>query len=360
MTTPGATTAEARLAGLIDRIAVVDRASGEAARRRYGRLATPPGALGTLETVGIRLAALGGVCPPPVPTRPAVVVAAGDHGVHAQGVTPWPQGVTTAMVTAICAGKASVNTVATTVGAEVAVLDVGVRGDLAHLDNEPRLRRHRIRSATRDSTTGTAMSRPEACEALLAGADLAAELVDEGADLLVPGDMGIANTTAAACLVAALTGEPPQAVTGPGAGSDEGMVAHKTEVVRAALHRHGLGSGGPDPLAVLAAVGGFEHAALTGVTLAAAAKGVPVVLDGVSTVAAALAAELLCPDAQGCLVAGHRSPEPAARVGLARLGLEPLVDAGLCVGEGTGGLLAAPIVAAAARILGDVATLDEL
>lgn len=360
MTAEGVTTAEARVSRLAGRVAAGDQPSGEAARRRYGGLATPPGALGGLETVGIRLAALAGVCPPPVPVRPVVLVAAGDHGVHAQGVTAWPQEVTAAMVTAICAGKAGVNTVAATVGAEVAVLDVGVRGDLSHLDDEPRLRRRRIRSATRDCTTGPAMTRSEAFEALLAGADLAVEVIDGGADLLVPGDMGIANTTAAACLVAALTGEPPRAVTGPGAGSDGDMVAHKTAVVAAALDRHGLGSGRPDAVAVLAAVGGFEHAALTGATVAAAARGVPVVLDGVSTVAAALAAEALCPNVEACLVAGHRSPEPAARAGLARLGLEPLVDAGLCLGEGAGGLLAVPIVAAAARALRDVARLDEL
>lgn len=360
MTAEGVTVAEERVGCLVGRVPAVDQEVGDAARRRYGRLATPPGALGTLETVGIRLAALTGACPPPVPARPAVLVAAGDHGVHAQGVTPWPQEVTTAMVTAICAGKAGVNIIAATVGAEVAVLDVGVRGDLGHLEGEPRLRRRRIRAGTRDSTAGPATSRPEACEALLAGADLAVELIDAGADLLVPGDMGIANTTAAACLVAALTAETPSAVTGPGAGSDEDTVARKTAVVEAALRHHGLGSGQPDPLTALAAVGGFEHAALTGAMLAAAAGGVPLVLDGVSTVAAALAAVALCPNAEGCLVAGHRSPEPAARLGLARLGLEPLVDAGLCLGEGAGGLLAVPIVTAAARVLGDVATLDEL
>lgn len=352
-------TPEERVAELVGRVGAVDDAAAEAARRRCERLATPPGALGALETVGVRLAALAGACPPPVPASPAVLVAAGDHGVHAQGVTAWPQEVTAAMVSAFCAGKAGVNAVAATVGARVRVLDVGVAGDLTGLDGHALLRRRPVRAGTSDCATGEAMSRAEACAALLAGADTTGELLGEGVDLLVPGDMGIANTTSAACLVAALTGRAPAAVTGPGAGADDETVARKTDVVAAALDRHGLWSGA-DALSVLGAVGGFEHAALAGATLAAAAAGVPVVLDGVSTVAAALAAVALCPEAEGCLVGGHLSPEPGAGLGLSHLGLEPLVDAGLCLGEGTGGLLAVPAVSAAARALGEVATLDEL
>lgn len=362
-----------RVAELVGQVGPADEAAAEAARGRHARLATPPGALGQLETVGVRLAALAGACPPPVPAHPAVLVAAGDHGVHARGVTRWPQEVTAAMVGAFCAGTAGVNAVANTVGADVAVLDVGVAGDLTHLEGHPSLRRRRVRSATHDCTTALAMSPSEACDALLAGAELAAELIDGGADLLVPGDMGIANTTSAACLVAACTGHGAEAVTGPGAGADDETVAHKAEIVAAALDRHGLRgtqTGGPardaicpaevDGLSVLAAVGGFEHAALTGAMLAAGRARVPVVLDGVSTIAAALVAVALCPSVAGCLVGGHRSPEPAAALGLAALGLGALVDAGMCLGEGTGGLLAVPAVTAAARALSEVATLDEL
>jgi nicotinate-nucleotide--dimethylbenzimidazole phosphoribosyltransferase len=283
-----------------------------------------------------------------------VIVAAADHGVHAQGVSRWPQQVTASMVGLFCAGRAAVNAIAASVGARVAVLDVGVASEVA---GHPRLRRARVRNGTEDLSQGPAMTREEAARAVLAGAGLAEELVGAGVDLLVPGDMGIANTTAAACLIAALTGAGAGAVTGPGAGAGPAMLARKREVVAAALALHRPDP--TDPLGVLAAVGGLEHAALAGVILAGAAERVPVVLDGVSADAAALVATALQPDALGYLVAGHRSTEPGAAVALDRLGLVPVLDLGLRLGEGTGGLLAVPIVAAAARVLAETATIAE-
>jgi len=354
--TDGAPSAvERRVADLAAAVPRVDAGAASAAQVRSDGLLKPPGSLGAVEVLGARLAAVACAVPPPVPAAPAVVVAAADHGVHAQGVTPWPQSVTASMVGAFLAGTASVNAVAAAVGARVVVLDVGCAGEVP---DHPRLRRARVRRGTADLSAGPAMTREEAAGAVLAGAGLAEELVAAGVDLLVLGDMGIANTTAAACLLAACTGRPAADVTGPGAGADAAMLAHKTALVTAALDRHRLDPA--DPLGVLAAVGGLEHAALVGVALSGAADGVPVVLDGVNTVAAALVARAFAPDVVGALVAGHRSPEPGASVGLGALGLDPVLDLGLRLGEGTGGLLAVPVLAAAARVLTDVGAIADL
>lgn len=343
---------EERVSELAAAIQPADQDAGRAARARWDQLAKPPGSLGAVEDVGVRLAAAAGRCPPPVPAQPAVLVVAADHGVVAQGVTRWPSQVTAAMVRSFCAGTAAVNTIAATVGARVSVLDVGVTGDLA---DHPRLRRARVRAGTADLSRGPAMTREEAARAVLAGAGLAEELVGSGVDLLVPGDMGIGNTTSAACLVAAFTGSAARDVVGRGAGSDDATVARKTEVVAGALALHRVDPA--DPLAVLAAVGGLEHAALAGIILSGAVDRVPVVLDGVSVVAAALVAKALAPAVVGHLLAGSRSPEPAASLALTSLGLEPILDLGLRLGEGTGGLLAIPIVVAAARLLTEMGDL---
>jgi nicotinate-nucleotide--dimethylbenzimidazole phosphoribosyltransferase len=325
-----------------------------AAAARHDRLVKPPGSLGALESLGARLAGMAGACPPPVPERPAAVVAAGDHGVLARGVSRWPAEVTALMVGQFCAGRAAVNALAATVGAQVAVLDVGVAADLPR---HPRLRAARVRPGTRDMSREPAMEREEAARAVIAGAGIAEELVGAGVDLLVTGDMGVGNTTAAAALVAALTGAHPESVTGPGAGGDAADVARKVGVVERALALHRPVPG--DPLGSLAAVGGLEHAAIAGLVLGGAAARVPVVLDGVSTVAAALVARALAPAAADYLVAGHRSPEPGASVALAALGLEPLIDLGMRLGEGTGGLLAVPLVRGAAATLSGMATFEE-
>lgn len=339
------------------RVAVraVDAAAVAAARDRHATLAKPPGSLGRLEDLGARLAGIAGRCPPPVPSRPVVVVAAADHGVHARGVTPWPQSITATMVAAICDGRASVNQAAAAVGAGVHVLDVGCRDEPP---DHPMLRKARIRAGTADLSVGPAMGRDEAEQAVAAGAALADDLVAGGADLLVVGDMGIANTTASACLIAACAGRDAAEVTGRGAGADDATLLRKTAVVDAALWRHRPDPA--DPLGVLASVGGMEHAALVGVMLAGATARVPVVLDGVITDAAALVAAALAPDVVDYLVAGHRSAEPGASAALGHLGIEPLLDLGLRLGEGSGGALAVPLVVAAARLLAGTATIDEV
>ncbi len=347
---------EERVRRLVGEVGPTDREAAAAARSRHDRLAKPPGSLGVLETLGAQLSGIAGRVPPPVPHHPAVLVAAADHGVHAQGVTRWPQSVTAAMVDTMCAGRATVNALAATVGANVRVLDVGVAGAVA---DHPELRSARIRPGTGDLTTGPAMTRDEAEQAVLAGADAATELIDAGTDLLVVGDMGIANTTAAACVIATFTGADPVSVTGPGAGADRPeYLARKHRAVAWALRRHRPNP--EDPVGVLAAVGGLEHGALTGAILAAAGARVPVLLDGLAANTAALLAVGLSDEAAGFLIAGHRSTEPGAAAALDHLALQPLLDLGLRLGEGSGGLAAVPLVQAAARVLTDVATLEQL
>jgi len=332
----------------------LDEPAMTAARELHARLTKPAGSLGELEGLSVRLAGLAGTCPPPIPEPAAVAVFAGDHGVHAQRVTPWPQEVTAQMVANFLAGGAVVNAFARQAGASVTIVDVAVA---APLTPSPGLVIAKIRPGTGDMTTGPALTRDEAAAAVEAGITTANALLDGGARILVTGDMGIANTTPAAALIAAFTGADAGRVTGRGTGIDDAMLAHKTDVVAAALARHQPDPG--DPLGVLAAVGGAEHAAIAGFILGAAARRVPVVVDGVIAVSAALAAAAFAPDAVGAMVAGHRSAEPGASVALAHLGLTPLVDLGLRLGEGTGAVLALPIVASAVRVLHEVATFDS-
>ena len=332
----------------------LDAGAMAAARELHARLTKPAGSLGLLEDLSVRLAGLAGTCPPPIPEPAAVAVFAGDHGVHAQRVTPWPQEVTAQMVANFLAGGAVVNALATQVGASVTVVDVGVA---AALEPAPGLVIAKVRPGTRDLSREPALTRDETLAAIEAGIATAEALLERGARVLVTGDMGIANTTPAAALIAAFTGADPAAVTGRGTGIGDGMLAHKTEVVAGALRLHRPDPA--DPVGVLAAVGGCEHAALAGFILAGAARRTPVIVDGVIALSAALAAVALAPDAAGALLAGHRSAEPGATVALTHLGLQPMVDLGMRLGEGTGALLAVPIVAGAVRVLHTVATFDS-
>ena len=331
-------------------------AAVEEARRRHLGLTKPPFSLGRLEEIGARLAGMVGECPPPIPESPAVVVCAGDHGVLERGVSPWPQAVTAAMVSNFCTGGAAVNAIARTVGARVSVLDVGVAGEL---ERHPLLRAAKVRRGTGDLSRGPAMGREEAARAVMAGAGVAEELVESGGvDLLITGDMGIGNTTPAACLISAFTGSPPEETTGRGTGIDDQILRLKVDVVEEALELHGPEP--EDPLGVLAQIGGLEHAAIVGVILTGAAYGIPVILDGVVSDSAALAARAFAPHSAGYFIAGHRSAEPGAGISLRSLNLHPLLDLDMRLGEGTGGLLAVPLVRAAARTLAEMATLEEI
>ncbi|MEV4188493.1 nicotinate-nucleotide--dimethylbenzimidazole phosphoribosyltransferase, partial [Streptosporangium canum] len=324
-----------------------DPAALAAARAHQDSLTKPRGALGVLEEVAVRLAGAAAVSPPPLPAPAALAIFAADHGVHAQGVTPWPQEVTVQMVGNFLAGGAVANAFAAQVGASVTVVDVGVAADLPPA---PGLTVSKVAYGTADLSVGPAMTTEQVVAALEAGIAVARELVDQGARCLVTGDMGIANTTASAALICAFTGKDAAAVTGRGTGVDDETLARKVEVVRQALRVNGLpggrgsgpasgregadglpvgavsfsgglpggGSGGlpegmegtPEdgravpPLEVLAAVGGLEHAAIAGFVLGGAALGVPVILDGVIAGSAALAAAALAPAVVDHCVAG--------------------------------------------------------
>jgi nicotinate-nucleotide--dimethylbenzimidazole phosphoribosyltransferase len=370
------TTTEIPASGLLARtisaVHPADPGALGAARDRQDRLTKPRGALGVLEDVSIRLSGIAGTCPPPPPEPAAVAVFAADHGVHAQGVSPWPQEVTAQMVANFIAGGAAINALARQNDAAVIVVDVGVATSLAGLVPEEavaadateitpdvaRLLQRSVRRGTADLSVGPAMTPDEAVAALEVGIAVATELVSAGYRCLITGDMGIANTTASAALIAALTGYGPGLVTGRGTGIDDATHAHKVQVVTTALERHTGVIAQGDPIEVLAALGGLEHAALAGFIIGAAAQRVPVILDGVIAGAAALVAAALAPAALDACVAGHRSAEPGHTVALVALGLNPLVDLELRLGEGTGAVLALPLVQAAVAALREMSTFD--
>jgi nicotinate-nucleotide--dimethylbenzimidazole phosphoribosyltransferase len=341
-------------------IAPADPAAMAAARERQRHLTKPLGSLGVLEDVSVRLAGLARTCPPPMPDPAAVAVFAADHGVAVRGISVWPQEVTVQMVANYLAGGAAVNVFARQAGAHVAVVDVGVAHPVA--DPPPGglvpLLRRRVRAGTADITALPAMTRAEAVNAVEVGIDIANGLVDDGFRCLVTAEMGIGNTTTSAALIAAFTGADPDAVTGRGGGLSQTRREHKVAVVRAALDRHHPDPA--DPIGVLATVGGLEQAALAGFVLGAAARRVPVILDGVIAGAAALSAAALAPDSIAACLPGHRSLEPGHTITMDHLGFSsPLVDLGLRLGEGTGALLALPLVQTACRVLREMATFDS-
>jgi nicotinate-nucleotide--dimethylbenzimidazole phosphoribosyltransferase len=336
------------------RVVCIDAAAAGEARARHDRLTKPPGSLGQLEDAGVQLCAMARRCPPPVPEPATVAIFAADHGVLAEGISPWPQEVTAQMVANFGAGGAAINVLARPVGVDVVVIDVGVATELPEV---PGLRRAKVRLGTDNLAVGPAMSLTEAEAALDVGAALAAELVEGGARCLLTGDMGIGNTTASAALISVLCHRSPVEVTGRGTGIDDERMARKVEIVTAAVGRATREELGP--VALLASIGGLEIAALAGYIVGGAAAGVPVILDGVIAAAAAVVAVALVPDSVGYLIAGHRSSEPGATAALEHLGLVPLLDLNLRLGEGTGACLALPLLQAAARVLCEMATFDS-
>ncbi|MBK9180210.1 MAG: nicotinate-nucleotide--dimethylbenzimidazole phosphoribosyltransferase [Acidimicrobiales bacterium] len=347
MSAPGAFARAAAQVGPLDGAAVA------AARARHALLAKPLGSLGRLEDLGAQLAGIAGACPPPVPEPAAVAVFAADHGVACSGVTPWPQDVTGRMVAACCAGGAAISVLARQVGARLVVVDVGVAGDLPP---HPLLVDRKVARGSADLCVGPALDVDQTVLALDAGAETAARLVADGARLLVTGEMGIGNTTPAAAVVASLTGADASRCTGRGTGIDDATLARKTDVVVSAVARLPEGAG---PLEVVRRVGGLDIAALAGFVVGGAALGVPVVVDGVIALAALLVADAHVPGVRHRVVAGHRSTEPGATVALEHLGLVPVLDLGMRLGEGTGACLAVPVVQAAARVVGQMATLGD-
>lgn len=340
------------LKSVADSIGPLDRAALTEAARRQRLLAKPPGALGRLEMLAVQLAGIRGDIRPI--ESPAVVVMAADHGVAVEAVSAYPASVTAAMVSTFLAGGAAINAIAAVVGARVVVVDMGVAIKVAG----PGLIDRRIGAGTRNLAVEQAMTRLQAERSIGAGIAIADALAAEGVDLIVPGEMGIANTTSASSIVAAITGHPPSAVTGRGTGIDRVARLRKVAVIEQALARQALHP--TDPVGVLASVGGFEIGGLAGLCLGAARHRIPVLLDGLISTAAALLAVEVAPLSVNYMLAGHQSLEPGHRIALRSLGLRPLLRLEMRLGEGSGAALAIPIVRAAAGALALMARIDAV
>ena len=335
-------------------ITAPDTEVAAAARARQDRLTKPPGSLGRLEDLSVWVASCQGLCPPRQFQRPRVVVFAGDHGVTSAGVSAYPAEVTAQMVANFDAGGAAINVLAEAAGASVRVVDIAV--DAAE-PLSPSIGAHKVRRGSGNIAVEDALSADETATAIQAGRQIADEEVDSGADLLIAGDMGIGNTTAATTLIASLTNSEPVAVVGRGTGIDDAGWARKTAAIRDALYRaRGLSA---DPVGLLRVCGGADLAAMAGFCAQAAVRRTPVLLDGVVVTAAALVADRLAPGARQWWQAGHRSTEPAHALALRQLGLEPIIDMRMRLGEGTGAAVALPVVRAAVATLASMATFDE-
>ena len=337
----------------LERIERADSAAMARAEERQGNLTKPPGSLGRLEQISIKLAGIFRTERPFIGGK-AVIVAAGDHGVVAQGVTGYPQEVTAQMVLNFLAGGAAISVISRHLGIRQVIVDAGVASDLP---DHPDLRSVRIGRGTGDISQGPAMSRQQAVACLEAGINLAAEVIDSGADLLATGDMGIGNTTASSAVTAAVTGLDPEETTGEGTGRNAEELRHKAGVVRTALAVNSPDAS--DGIDLLMKVGGFEIGVLAGVILGAAMMRRPVVVDGFISGAAALVASAVCPATRDYMIGSHVSAERGHRAALASLELDPLFDLGMRLGEGTGAALAMPIVEAAAATLSEMATFAE-
>jgi nicotinate-nucleotide--dimethylbenzimidazole phosphoribosyltransferase len=343
----------ANLDELLAAVTPTDPPMRAVAQERLDSLTKPPGSLGRLEELAAQVACVQGD-PKPALGGKAIVLMAADHGVTAQGVSPFPREVTTQMVFNFLAGGAAINQLAKHAGARLTLVDIGVDHEF---DAHPDLVAAKVARGTADFSQGPAMTREEATAAILVGADIAAALVADGVGIVGTGDMGIGNTTAAAAITAALTGADPVAVVGPGTGLDAAGVSRKAEFVATALRVNAVDAS--DPLGVLAAVGGLEIAGLVGVLLGAAASGACCVADGFISGAAALVASRMAPALADHLFPSHLSAEPGARIQLEALGLTPVLELDMRLGEGTGAALAIEIVEAACACMSGMATFAE-
>ena len=340
----------ASLQEIISRVKPLDLSAGPAAQEHLDNLTKPRGSLGRLEELARRLAEIRGSAQLSQP-KAAVAVFAADHGVTQAGVSPYPAEVTPQMVLNFLAGGAGINVLARRAQAEVRVVDVGVNFDFEDL---PGLIKAKVAKGTANLAQVPAMTLEQAEQAIAAGAQVAAGLIGQGIDLLIPGDMGIGNTTACAALTSVLCGRPVAKVTGRGAGLDEAGWGQKVKTIEAALALHQPSA--DDPLGALAAVGGLEIAAICGYVLEAAAQGKPVLLDGFISTCGALVAAAVCPAVKDYLLAGHCSVEIGHRVQLEALGLRPILDLDLRLGEGTGAALALEVLRAAVAVYNEMAT----
>jgi nicotinate-nucleotide--dimethylbenzimidazole phosphoribosyltransferase len=349
----------------LNAIAPLDATAMQQAQTRQDQLTKPQGSLGRLETLAIQLAGITRHARPHL-TRKAIIVMAGDHGVTAEGVSAYPSAVTAQMVANFLEGGAAINVLARQVGARVIVVDMGVASDLpAHRE----LLVRKIKHGTHNLARGPALTYDEAMRAIVAGIEIINAEIDKGLDLIGVGEMGIGNTTPSSAIVTALTGRPVAEVTGRGTGLDDAGLAHKIHVIEQALELHGLRSLEQPPhpftgdsahaLDVLQKVGGCEIGGLVGVMLGAAARRLPIVLDGFITGAAALLAATMAPRVKDYFIASHQSVERGHAITLTQLELKPLFDLQLRLGEGTGAALAMPVLEAACRTLNEMATFAE-
>lgn len=323
------------------------------AEERQAQLTKPAGSMGQLEDLSIQLAGISGQKRPDFP-RKAVIVMAADHGVTREGVSAYPAEVTPQMVINFLNGGAAINVLTRQAGARVVIVDIGVAYDFK---NAPGMIHHKIAWGTESFLHGPAMTRAQAEEAIQVGMDVVQDEAAKGLDLVATGDMGIGNTSPSSAIVATFTGLPVETVTGRGTGVDDVGLSRKVAVIKQAL---AVNRPDPkDPLDVLAKVGGFEIAGLVGVVIGGAAKGIPVVVDGFISGAAALVAAELVPGIKPYLVASHQSVEIGHRVIWERLGIKPLLNLGLRLGEGTGSALAFHLVDASTSILNEMATFSD-
>lgn len=346
------------MATLQEVIAGISPVNGEwrqRARDYMANLATPPGALGDLLLLAEQLAAIKQTLKPSVGNK-VVVTMAGDHGVVAEGVSAFPQEVTPQMVANFVAGGAGINVLGGVAGARVLVVDMGVAADLSGLAEQGKILSYKVAAGTQNMASGPAMSREQAVQSLEAGIDIVGKLVQEGVELLGTGDMGIGNTTPSSAILAIFSGLPVHQVTGRGTGLTDEALGNKVRVIQKALAKNLPDPA--DPVDVLAKVGGFEIGGIAGIILGAAYHRVPVVVDGFISSAGALLANKLAPAAVDYMIAAHQSVEYGHRHMLQELGLKPILNLNLRLGEGTGAAIAMSVVEAAAQVICKVLTFE--
>ena len=343
-----------QLEELITRIKPLDKVAMQSARIRQDALTKPRGSLGHLEELSIQLAGIS-ACPLPSVERKTVIVMAADHGVTSEGVSAYPAEVTPQMVSNFLRGGAAINVLARQANARVVVADMGVASEIEDVMGE--LVRCKVGLGTANLVKGPAMTREQAMESIQSGIEIAETEIARGADILATGDMGIGNTTAAAAIACALMRQLPENIAGRGTGVDDDGLKRKINVITRALNVNK--PNGNDAIDVLAKVGGFEIGGLAGVMLAAAANRKPVVIDGFISTAAAMIAASLVPAARDYMVAAHISQERGHKLMLVWLGLNPLLDLNMRLGEGTGAALAFHLIEASTRILREMATFNE-
>lgn len=341
------------LSQAVERIGPLNEKAMESAQVRQNALTKPRGSLGRLEELSVRIAGIRGEIIRGFQHK-AIIVMAADHGVVEEKVTLYPQEVTKQMIYNFLNGGAAINVLAQFIGARVVIVDMGVVGGF---ESHPNLICKMIDFGTKNITKGPAMTRGQAVDSIEAGIAVAMDEIAKGLDIVGTGDMGIGNTTPSSAITAAITGEPVAKVTGRGEGLKDNQLAHKIEVVKKALDVNNPDPS--DPIDVLSKVGGFEIGGLAGVMIGAAAHRIPVVIDGFISGAAALIACRLAPALKHYLIAGHLSAESGHRIQLEHLGLSPLVNLEMRLGEGTGAALGIAIVEAAVKILAEMATFEE-